>query len=224
MSDIFDPTPEVTFPVGNGCALMCDIETFGTRAGCPVVTIGAVLFDPQGNDTFEGLRKRAFLRNVDVEDAIKHSHGVEGGTLKWWLKQSDAALKALVTDDAVSLKQALEALFAYATDRGPHSPLAEPYRALPLPSTFWANSPSFDYVILEAAAARVGVKWPFFFSLYRDQRTIVDAAFPNGPDERPSFNAGTHHDARDDAVAQALLIQACYAALGLSASRAEFLD
>jgi len=108
-------------------------------------------------------------------------------------------------------------------DRGPTTPLPEEYRRLPVPTCFWANSPSFDYVILEQATKSLGMRWPFFFSWYRDTRTLYDVAWPNGPEDRPQTNAGVHHDARDDAIAQALMVQAAYKEIGLSAGSVTFL-
>lgn len=201
---------------------MVDIETMGVTPTAPVLTIGAVLFDPQADDTFEQLRKRAFLRVIDIKDAVKHSTGVEPDTLKWWLSQTDTAIKRLITGDLISVKQALTDLYAYAQDRSACSPLGEQWRYLPLPQCYWANSPNFDMVILEASARSVGLPWPFFFSWYRDLRTIKDCAFPNGPDDVPRLNEGVAHDAADDAVAQALLVQECYRKLGLAPERAEF--
>jgi hypothetical protein len=196
---------------------MVDIETLATHANAPIVTIGATIFDPQRLNTWDELYDRAFLRNVDIEDAVKQRPGVDGGTLKWWLQQSSEAIKALVTGDSVSLFQALADFNRYATDRGEQSPLRAPYRSLAPSTVVWANSPSFDCIILESACKAVKAPWPFFFSNWRDVRTVVDLAWPNGPDDRPDFQAGVAHDARADAVAQALKVQAAYAELGLSA-------
>lgn len=216
-------SPEEESILSNNIHLMTDIETMGTSPTAPVISIGAVLFDPLGHDTWEGLHKRAFLRTIDIEDAVKYSSGVEPATLKWWLKQSDAAIKRLVEGDTTNAKQALMDLFSYAIERGPSSKLAEEYRKLPVPTCFWAHSPSFDYVILQQATKATGLMWPFFFSWWRDTRTLFDVAWPNGPEDRPKTNDGVHHDARDDAVAQALLVQAAHQALGLSPPAAEFL-
>lgn len=207
----------------NNIHLMCDIETMGTSPTAPVLSIGAVLFDPLSSDTWEGLHKRSFLRTIDIEDAVKHSSGIEANTLKWWLKQSDAAIKRLVMGELVGLQPALNDLFKYALDRGSSSALGAEWRSFPVATCFWANSPSFDYVILEHSAKSLGMKWPFFFSWYRDTRTLYDVAWPNGPDDRPQTNAGVHHDARDDAISQALMVQAAYKQIGLSTASASFL-
>lgn len=224
MTSFFDPPkPAEHHETITGIDLMIDLETMGVRPGAPILSIGAVLFDPRGHDTWEGLRKRALLRLVDIEDAVKYSRGVEGGTLKWWLGQSDSAIKRLVDGSQVSLGNALKDLYTYAYDRSASSSVGEAYRSLPLASFIWAKSPDFDLKMLEEAAIAVGTRHPFFFSNYRCVRTAQDLAFPDGPDTLPHFNEGVHHDAADDAVAQALMVQACYRALGLSPETATHL-
>lgn len=201
----------------NGVDLMVDLETLGITETAPIVSIGAVLFDPQGNDTFEALYERAFLRLIDIEDAIKVCGPAEGGTLKWWLGQKDEAIKRLVNGEQVSLKAALSDLYIYSHVRGDRNPAVA---KLPLPTHIWAKSPDFDCTKLDAACRKVQIKDPFFFSTRRCVRTAQDLAFPNG--ELPEFKTGVHHDARDDAVNQALMIQACYRELGLGRDGVQF--
>ena len=45
----------------NNCELMVDIESLGIKAGAPVVTIGATLFDPHACDSGEELMRRSLL-------------------------------------------------------------------------------------------------------------------------------------------------------------------
>lgn len=195
-----------------------DIETMGVTESAPILTIGAVLFDPTVMDTFAFLRERACLIKIDVADAIGVCGPAEGGTLAWWLRQESAAIKALVEGELVTVKEGLKALWKYTHSRTQQQPTW--LRELPIPTNVWANSPSFDCKIISSACAKVGVKNPFFFSTERCLRTIKALAYPNG--DAPDFNEGTKHDAADDAVAQSLLVQACYQALGLGRDVARF--
>jgi exodeoxyribonuclease VIII len=200
-----------------------DIETMNTTIDSPIITIGAVLFTPSETSSFEGLMRKSFYRVVDIEDAVRYSGGVSGATLKWWLGQDDKAIKRLLSPDACSLKRALIDLHQFFTDRGPKSPLNERYRHLPIPKICWAKSPDFDCKILAHAFGLFGLQWPFHFAYQRCVRTAVDLAFPD-PDDRPDPAAGTvAHDARDDAINQSLMVQACYRKLGLGHDSAEFL-
>ena len=63
----------------------------------------------------------------------------------------------------------------------------------------------------------IKAKMPWRFWECRSVRTVQDLAWPN-PDERPHFDVpgGVAHDARWDAVTQAMTIQAGMRRLGLS--------
>lgn len=203
---------------GHHAELMIDLETMGTKATAPVLTIGAVLFSPYETSSFDELRDRAFLRKIELASAIKHSGGIEPSTLAWWFGQKDEAIKALVGEDCVPLEKALIDLEMYIKNRTHASPLPPQYRHLPVPKKVWAKDPDFDCANLEDKFERIGRPYPFDFHFQRSVRTAQDLAFPNGPHDRPDFisTTGTLHDARDDAIAQALMIQACYMQLRLT--------
>ena len=63
-----EPTREET-PITN-IHVMIDLETMGTKHGSPILTIGAVLFDPHEQDNVHSLESRSFLRRVDIADAF----------------------------------------------------------------------------------------------------------------------------------------------------------
>jgi exodeoxyribonuclease VIII len=197
---------------------MVDIETMGTSPQSPVLTIGAVLFDPHEQNSVQQLENIGFLRRIDLSDALRNSGGVEPDTLKWWLEQDDKAIKALVTGEAVSLKQALIDFRNYCIDRAPQldNKFFNGFSQYPIGCILWAKSPDFDCKILENACKAVGEQMPMKFYQYRCVRTLQDLCWPEGPSTRPIFKFGTAHDARADAVNQALMVQAGYKELGLN--------
>jgi exodeoxyribonuclease VIII len=201
-----------------GMNVMVDCETLGVKPGAPIITIGAVLFDPLKESTADQLRAQGRMWRIDVEDAIKQSEGVDGGTIKWWLGQDPKALRELTEGSTVTLKAALMGYVAFCTIRDPmHLPAQDHHLSLlPRASLFWAKSPDFDGKILEYAFDRLGIPNPYRFFQYRCVRTIQDLAWPDGPDARPRFNVGTAHSALDDAIEQAMLVQAGYRQLGLA--------
>lgn len=206
-------------PAMNQIDFMVDLETLGTRSSAPIASIGACLFNPYVQNTFEALIPYSFIVNIDLEDAVKHSTGIEAGTVKWWFSQSDAAIKRLVNGEMTNLRDALGRLWRFAVDRGCGD---AHLRAVPVPERVWAKSPDFDCKILQHACEATGVVYPFRYFNQRCVRTAVDLAFPDGEESRPVFKTGVHHDARDDAINQALMVQACYAKLGLGTSDAQF--
>lgn len=183
----------------NTCHLMVDIETLATHVSAPILAIGAVLFDPTLRTDYKTLHAESFLALIDPADAVNTCGPVDGGTLKWWFQQSDDAIKRLISSEALSVREALTRLWTYS--RSHHQ----------VPTHIWAKGPDFDCSILQSACKATNVRYPFAFYKQRDVRTAVDLAYPNG--DAPVPQGGIKHDARDDAVHQALVVQSCYAVL-----------
>lgn len=205
----------------NNLELMVDIETLGTVAGSPVVTIGAVLFDPYSCDSGEALMERSLNIRIDLADSIKFSKGVEGQTVRWWFEQNDEAIKALVGDDAVPMQEALIKLWRFCHERAAFVDKEFFYglSALPRTNRYWAKDPDFDMQLLryyyEHPDLATAMPWDFWAC--RSVRTVQDLAWPEGSIERPEFEVpGVAHDARWDAVTQAMTVQAAMYRLGLS--------
>lgn len=206
----------------NNCELMVDIESLGTIMGSPIVTIGAVLFDPYASDSSEELARRVFLRRIDLSDSIGLSSlGVDGGTLRWWFEQDDQAIKALVGDDAVSASEALTDLYQYCHERGKfaNEKFFSDICDFPRTNRYWAKDPDFDMRLMQYYYELPGIqaRQPWDFWSCRSVRTVQDLAWPEGGLERPEFNVpGVAHDAGWDAITQAMTIQAAMRRLGLS--------
>lgn len=162
--------------------LMIDLETMGTAFNAPVLAIGAVYFDPN-----TGKLGERFYAAIDIEDACRYGRAT-GGTIKWWMGQSQAARDAVLAG-----KMSSEAAFTRFRD------FCRKGGADIKP---WGNGASFDISILDFAFPKIlseGPPWKFWN--VRDCRTIKDLA-----DGVVPFNGervGTHHQALDDAVHQA---------------------
>ncbi|MBI1620089.1 3'-5' exonuclease [Aquamicrobium zhengzhouense] len=158
--------------------LMIDIETLGTRPNAPILSIGAVVFDPN-----TGKQGATFYRAIDPANAFLH--GVpDGDTFKWWMEQSDAARKAAVAGNTL-LADALTDL----------TKMPVVWKDVQV----WANDPDFDVTILNYAFHKVlGQLAPWRFWNTRSCRTIAEVA-----GKRPPKPQGVHHNALDDAKHQA---------------------
>ncbi|WP_054413031.1 exonuclease, partial [Escherichia albertii] len=66
-----------------GIHLMIDLETMGKNPDAPIISIGAIFFDPQTGDMGP-----EFSKTVDLETA---GGVIDRDTIKWWLKQSREA-------------------------------------------------------------------------------------------------------------------------------------
>lgn len=203
----------------NNAELMVDAETLGTSMGAPVVTIGATLFDPYANDSGEELMLRSLLIRIDISDAIKYADKVDGGTLRWWFEQKDAAIKALVDGETVSCQEAFTNLHGYCHERGAfaNKKFFDGITDFPRTNRYWAKDPDFDMRLMQHYYDHPDLQCtqPWFFAKCRSVRTVQDLAWPDG--ERPDFEVpGVAHDARWDAVTQAMTVQAAMRRLGLA--------
>ena len=162
--------------------LMIDLETAGTAANAPVISIGAVYFN---RDTGELGEK--FDGRIDVVDALRYGK-MSGDTFRWWLLQSDEARKTLTS----GFHTAERVFTKFEKFCGLHGS--------PRP---WGNGASFDITILDVAFPRILNKQPpWKFWDVRDCRTIKDLANCAGY-KYSGDRAGTHHGALDDAIYQA---------------------
>lgn len=211
----------------NNMEVMIDIETLGTVMGAPVVTIGAVLFDPYKNDSSQLLLDRSLSLRVDLADSIKYSKlgdnpADAGKTIRWWFEQSDEAIKALVVGQTMSMQEALAKLSRYCHERGTfvNKEFFKGLSDLPKTNRYWAKDPDFDMRLLQHYYEHPdlkGAKQPWDFWSCRSVRTVQDLAWPEGGIERPEFEVpGVAHDARWDAIQQAMTVQAAMHRLGLS--------
>lgn len=203
----------------NNLEAMIDIETLGTDMGAPVVTIGACLFDPFSCDSGEALMKRSTLIRIDIADSIKYAGNISGETIRWWFEQKDEAIKALVQGSTVSAQEAITKLSRFCNERGAFvdKEFFDGLSALPKACRFWAKDPDFDMRLMQHYYdhPELDGNQPWKFWEHRSVRTVQDLAWPDG--DRPEFDVpGVAHDARWDAVTQALTVQAAIWRLGQS--------
>ena len=164
-------------------AVMVDLETLGKLPTSAFTSIGACLFQPHSDWIGE-----TFHMHVSLANAIRTGLTMDASTLLWWLGQDDSARHTLINgqDDAAPLITALEAFAAF----------------VPSGAEMWCNGNSFDLPILSYAYHLIGMEAPWAFYNERDLRTL------KGLNKRARIErAGTHHNALDDAVHQAKLVQ-----------------
>jgi hypothetical protein len=146
--------------------IVTDVETLSNQPNAAVIGIGMVaILDGKIIDEFEVL--------IDPKDAEKHGH-VDVSTFQWWLDKPSRE-RAWAGD--FTTEEAVEEVQRWLCD------LLEEYKHLDYEA--WANSPSFDYVILKSLWRRVGgYEWPLAFRSERDFRTMLNFAQKIGPIER----------------------------------------
>ena len=173
--------------------VMIDLETLGTKPDAPILSIGAVYFDP---DT--GLFGCKFHVKLDFIEACKDRQ-IDPATVEWWMGQSDEARTALTDPgEGYSKHDALYHLSAFLDNEGDVK--------------VWGNGATFDISMLEDLYRQLDTSIPWKFYNVRDVRTIVAAA--EGIVDRKDIPFdGIKHDALADAVHQATYVSAMWQAL-----------
>ena len=72
--------------------VMLDLETLGTKPGCVIRSIGAVVF------TLDGVLGAQFYANIDKQSCVDAGLTVDPATEAWWAGQSQEARDALLVN------------------------------------------------------------------------------------------------------------------------------
>lgn len=161
---------------------MVDIETLGLAPGSIILTLAAVEFTASEHSIL-------FDASIAVGASLKAGLTIEPGIVAWHIDHG--TFRSWQRREAYAdLRDALDQLFARLTHE----------------DVLWANSPNFDIVMIEAAARRVDLQWPWSHRNLRDLRT----ALAGRPDFDPATVpfAGTPHDPADDCRHQIELLRA----------------
>jgi len=98
--------------------VMVDLETLGRRAGCSILSIGAVAFDAE-----TGNMGPEFYMVIKMASCEKHGLHTDQDTVAWWEKQSPEAQKVLKQARAArgnkDLGKALAQFNTYLAQFGP---------------------------------------------------------------------------------------------------------
>lgn len=164
--------------------VMVDIETLDTTATAVVLSIGAVAFDPRGN---ERMLER-YWKPIDITEQVDRGRTVDTDTFQWWMRQADPARREIAKkpiDGCTILADALTDLRNFIRDVEP--------------AGVWGNGSDFDNAILQHAAKSYGVGelWPYWAS-----RCFRTFAAIHDPDRTLRVRANDHN-ALEDAINQA---------------------
>ena len=160
--------------------VMLDLETMGNGPNAAIVAIGACTFDITA-----GKIGTTYYNRVNLASSVAHGGVIDADTVAWWLQQGDEA-RAEIVREGMHFAGALQS-FGDWMARHTHD------------VEVWGNGANFDNVILRGAYARNGTPAPWNWRNDRCYRT-VKTLHRDVPMER----LGTHHNALDDAISQAL--------------------
>ncbi|EMI5043102.1 3'-5' exoribonuclease [Escherichia coli] len=171
--------------------LMIDLKTMGKNPDAPIISIGAIFFDPQTGDMGP-----EFSKTIDLETA---GGVIDRDVIKRWLKQSREAQSAIMTDE-IPLDDALLQLREFIDENS-----GEFFVQV------WGNGANFDNTILRRSYERQGIPCPWRYYNDRDVRTIVELGKAIDFDARTAIPfEGERHNALDDARYQAKYVSAIW--------------
>lgn len=165
---------------------MLDLETLGQSSNAFIVQICITTFSLD-DPTYS---RKSWSTNIDVWRLQVGSES-DQSTIQWWQSQ-DRDVRSRVMGGLQTLPNALTELMEWVLAQGKIDYL-------------WANSPSFDCVILDNACKRnhIDNKLPKFWA-WRDMRTVVALANDMGA-ELPKLR--NTHDAEQDVINQISLVE-----------------
>lgn len=165
--------------------LMIDCETLATTPDASVLTIGAVKFNPFGDELNAPAMEKFYVK-VDVDSCDRLGLITSNSTIEWWSQQSQEAQdEAFGTEGRVDIADAMKQLyrFAWGTKRA------------------WSHGAGFDIVLMETVFRRVNQGFPWQYWSVRDTRTLFDLGID--PQRPPVLK----HHALEDAWNQAVGVQ-----------------
>lgn len=164
--------------------IMLDTETAGLPPTGALLSIGAVFFD-----LHTCTLGPTFNRTIHLASSVKHGGTMDPGTFLWWLRQGDAARKA-VAYGGEPLDLVLTDFSNWIAQHCRHADVRP-----------WGNSSSFDLTIVGGAYKRLGMPAPWSYDNERCFRTLRNQ-YP-GVEYDPGEKGDGAHNALADAVFQA---------------------
>lgn len=176
--------------------VMVDLETMGNNPNAPIVSIGAVFFNPVTCELGP-----EFYTPVALQSEIDNGAKPDADTILWWLKQDQAVREAIWSAGAVHINTALANLRTFITSYSPDCRFTK----------VWGNGANFDNVILRQSFERAQIPCPWMFWNDCDVRTMVMLGRELGFDPKRDMPFdGVLHNALADARHQAKYVSAIW--------------
>lgn len=170
-----------------------DLETLGRQAGCAILSIGCVAFDP---DPSGGGLRHEFYRELQLAPQFRAGFTVEAATLRWWASQENRGVLTGTDGKGEVVRTGPEDAYldlaAFVSMHGAED------------SRLWAVGTDFDVAMLRWMFDHYGLKWPLHYGVSRDVRTLCDVT---GFDRDAFQVEGRPHHALDDARYAAMLVR-----------------
>ena len=164
---------------------MIDMETLDVLPTATILTIGAVRFDPFGDELKEPNCDKFYVK-IDLDSCDKLNCTVSQATLDWWSNQSkEAQEEAFNPEGRIDIVDAMNQLYKFCWG-------AKRVRS---------HGAGFDVIICEHLFRKIGKAIPWQFWEVRCTRTLFDIGID--PQRPPVLK----HHALEDAWNQAVGVQ-----------------
>jgi hypothetical protein len=174
--------------------VMFDLETLDTKPSAVIISLGAVKFDPRQKGIDPNAERLSLRFEIDSQSAMGRT--ISDDTIAWWATQS---------------KEAQEAAFG-EVDRIPVLDAVDQFHKFIWNSERVWSQGSFDVNIMEHLYTSIDKPYAWQYWQIRDSRTLFD--FVDGQLDRTK-----HHDAVEDAIAQAEGVQRALRKIGWNGSK-----
>jgi 3' exoribonuclease, RNase T-like len=158
--------------------LMIDLETLSQEVDAVIVTIAAVKF------SFDHQETESFIVNIDPRDSKSLGMRLSNDTLEWWRKQKPEAMKAWM-NSPYSVEEAGTQFLDFI--------------GLCKDVNIWAQGIDFDMPIIKNMLKAVDKKVPWGYWTQCDCRTLFTIANFN---TKNAPRVGDYHNAVDDCLTQ----------------------
>ncbi len=176
--------------------IMIDLETLDTGPNAAILTIGAIKFDPFGDDIKEPSCQKFYVK-VDPGSCDDILLDVSKDTIEWWSRQSkEAQDEAFSPEGRIHIQDAMNQLYNFCWGA----------------KRVWSHGAAFDIVICENVFRKLQKAVPWTYWQVRCTRTLFDIGI--NPDRPPVLK----HHALEDAWNQAVGVQNVYKKLRTASS------
>ena len=176
--------------------IMIDLETLATSPDAAILTIGAVKFDPFGDDINEPDCEKFYVK-VDLDSCDRIGLVTHEDTIAWWGNQSkEAQDEAFNPEGRIDIVDAMNQLYKFCWGA----------------KRVWSHGAGFDIIICEHIYRKIQKAVPWNFWQVRDTRTLFDLGID--PKRPPVLK----HHALEDAWNQAVGVQNIFKKLRTASS------